>query len=179
MMLTVISLFSGGGGLDYGLALAGFDTRLTVEREKYACRVLRAARQLRRALPTGHTYLQEAEIWEGDIADLGDQEALRLARLQPGEAALLAGGPPCVTFSVAGRRQGLSTETGQLYRHYVRLLRAFAPRAFIFENVKGLLTAQGTVDDQRSAFEVILEGLAAEGYALTWRLVDAANYGVP
>lgn len=177
--LTAVSLFTAGGGMDYGLALAGFETHLAVEVEKYACRVLQDAQAIKKVLPNGHTYLDACRIFAGDVTSLSDPEALRLARLEPGEATLLAGGPPCVTFSVAGRREGLTHQTGQLYRHFVRLLRAFAPEAFIFENVKGLLTAQAGEDDQRTAFWVIHEELASAGYALTWRLVDAADYGVP
>lgn len=176
---SLVSLFSGGGGLDYGLALAGFATRLAVEQERYACKVLRDSKALQRQLPNGHGYLQGCEVWEGDIARLSDGEAVRLAGLEKGEASLLVGGPPCVTFSVAGRREGLTSETGQLYRHFVRLLKAFEPKAFIFENVKGLLTAQGAEPDQPSAFRVIRDELEGAGYAINWALVDAADYGVP
>ena len=159
----MVSLFSGGGGLDYGLALAGFETHLAVEQERYACQVLREAQALQRRLPNGHVYLRGCDIWRGDIADLNDDEALRRAHLEPGEAVLLIGGPPCVTFSVAGRREGLTSGTGQLYRHFVRLLKVFKPEAFLFENVKGLLTAQGAEPDQHSAFQVILKDLQEAG----------------
>lgn len=192
MTRTAVSLFSGGGGLDYGVALAGFQARLAVEKERYACQVLREAQAGRHMLPDGHAYLDGCDIWEGNIADVGDAEALHRARLSPGEATLLVGGPPCVTFSVAGRREGLTSETGQLYRHYARLLRAFAPAAFIFENVKGILTAQSDEDDGHPAFDVIKEELGLPfryvdrcgveqdaHYTLTWQLVDAADYGVP
>jgi DNA (cytosine-5)-methyltransferase 1 len=89
------------------------------------------------------------------------------------------GGPPCVTFSVGGLRKGLQHETGQLYEEYVRVLRQAQPSAFIFENVKGLLTAPGESGEAGGAFASILRELEASGYALTWRLVDAADYGVP
>lgn len=164
--------------MDYGLALAGYQTRLAVEIEPYACQALRAAKALRQPLPTRHRYLEGAHIWEGDIARLSGRQALGLARLRPGEATLLAGGPPCVTFSVAGQREGLTSETGMLYAQFARMLRVFQPRAFIFENVKGLLTAVGA-DGSGSAFDAILAEFQACGYELTWRLVDAADYGVP
>ncbi len=175
---TLVSLFSGGGGFDYGLALAGFETRLDVEIEPYACQTLRDAKAAGQPLPSGHRYLESAEVFEGDITTLGDADAVRLAKATPREVTLVAGGPPCVTFSIAGRREGLTSETGMLYEHFVRLLRAFQPEAFIFENVKGLLTAVGT-DGTSSAFETILAALSGAGYAVTWRLVDAADYGVP
>lgn len=176
--LTAVSVFSGGGGADYGLALAGFRTRLTVEIEPYACRTLREAQDLGRVMPDGHRYLEGVHIFEGDVADLSGPAALRLARLRAGEVDLLVGGAPCVTFSVAGKREGLTSETGRLYAHFVRLLKAFRPQAFVFENVKGLLTAMGT-DGKGSAFETVLGAMKTAGYALTWRVVDAADYGVP
>jgi len=174
----LVSLFSGGGGLDYGLALAGFDTRLAVEIEPYAYRTLLACKELARTLPNGHIYLSAATIHQGDVAKLSGPKARKLAGLARGEAALLVGGPPCVTFSIAGRREGLTSETGMLYRHFVRMLRAFQPEAFIFENVRGLVSAVG-IDGRRSAFEMILNDLDAAGYSVTWRVVDAADYGVP
>lgn len=179
MPYTVVSLFSGGGGLDYGLALAGFQTRLAVEWERYACQSLRDAKALRVPMGDSYHYLDGCEVVESDIAVVGDAESLELARLAPGEATLLVGGPPCVTFSVAGRREGLTSETGLLYKHYIRMLRAFSPEGFIFENVKGMLTAQAGTDDPRPAIDVICEELRAAGYALTMRVIDAADYGVP
>jgi DNA (cytosine-5)-methyltransferase 1 len=176
--LPTVSLFSGGGGLDYGLALAGFDVHLAVELEPYACQVLRDAQGLARLLPSGRKYLEGTDIHQGDISELSDEDALRRSGLRSGEAALLAGGPPCVTFSIAGRREGLAGKPGQLYRHYVRLLNAFRPASFIFENVKGMLSSPGGPGD-RSAFHAVLRDFEAAGYAVTWKVIDAADYGVP
>lgn len=176
--LTAISLFSGGGGLDLGIARVGFRTRVAVEWERYACETLRRAKSLGKEVG-GHRYLDGCEILEGDIRSFDEREILHAARLEPGEADLLVGGPPCVTFSVAGRRAGLQSDVGQLFTDYVRVLTFAQPRAFIFENVKGLLTAPGEDGQAGGALQAILTALASAGYAITWRVVDAADYGVP
>ncbi|HET8607500.1 MAG TPA: DNA cytosine methyltransferase [Gaiellaceae bacterium] len=176
---AVVSLFSGGGGLDLGLELAGFETRVAVEWEAYACRTLRANAAARVRLPTGAYYLSACEILERSVRDVSGDELLAAAGLRTGEAAVLAGGPPCVTFSVAGRREGLQAETGRLFEDYVRLLETVQPCGLIFENVKGLINAVDEDGKRGGAFERIHSALEAAGYALTWRLVNAADYGVP
>src|SRR5205085_8207039 len=77
------------------------------------------------------------------------------------------------------KREGLSAETGRLFEEYVRLLRALQPAGLIYENVKGLLTAPDEHGRRGGAFERIHSALSEEGYALTWRLVNSADYGVP
>lgn len=176
---AVVSLFSGGGGLDLGLELAGFETRVAVEIEPYACDTLRRNKYKRVELSPGRRYLSECEILETSVCDLSADRLLRAARLAKGEAALLIGGPPCVTFSVAGRREGLSAETGRLFEDYVRVLRGTQPGGFIFENVKGLLTAQDAAGRRGGAFAAVQAALQGAGYALSWRVVNTADYGVP
>jgi DNA (cytosine-5)-methyltransferase 1 len=176
--LTAISLFAGGGGLDLGIARAGFRTRVAVEWERYACATLRRAQAAEHDVGA-HAYLEGCEILEGDIRSFNEREILRAAQLEPGEADLLVGGPPCVTFSVAGQRAGLQSDVGQLFTDYVRILKFAQPKAFIFENVKGLLTAPGANGERGGALKAILTALGSAGYALTWRVVDAADYGVP
>jgi DNA (cytosine-5)-methyltransferase 1 len=176
---AVVSLFSGGGGLDLGLEMAGFSTRVAVEVEPYACETLRRNRDAANVLQGGGLYLDGCAVIEKDVRRVSGAEVLRAARLRRGEAAILAGGPPCVTFSVAGRRLGLAHETGLLFEEYVRLLRAVRPAALVYENVKGLLSAQDENGEPGGAFARIHDAIAAEGYSLTWRWVNMADYGVP
>jgi DNA (cytosine-5)-methyltransferase 1 len=175
----VVSLFSGGGGLDLGLEMAGFSTRAAVEFEPYACETLRQNRDAANTLHGRAVYLEGCDVIEKDVRRVSGAEVLRAARLRRGEAAVLAGGPPCVTFSVAGRRLGLAHETGLLFEEYVRLLRAVRPAAVVYENVKGLLSAQDENGEPGGAFARIHDAIAAEGYSLTWRWVNMADYGVP
>jgi DNA (cytosine-5)-methyltransferase 1 len=175
----VISLFSGGGGLDLGLESVGFSTRVCVEWERYACLTLRTNQEQQHLLPNGSRYLDGARVLERDIRGVSGAQVLREAKLQKGDAALLAGGPPCVTFSVAGKREGLTAATGGLFKEYVRILRATRPMGLIYENVKGLLSAVGSDGKFGGAFREIHDAIAAEGYSLSWRVVNAADYGVP
>jgi DNA (cytosine-5)-methyltransferase 1 len=174
-----VSLFSGGGGLDLGLERAGFSTRVAVEIEPYACETLCRNREARHLLPDGSAYLDACTVLERSVRDMSGAALLREAGLRRGEAAVLAGGPPCVTFSVAGRRLGLAHETGLLFEEYARLLRAVRPAALVYENVKGLMSAQDELGVPGAAFDKIRNSIAAEGYALAWRTVNMADYGVP
>jgi len=87
---TMISLFSGAGGLDYGLAMAGFTNKLCVEIDNLA----------RQTLELNHPKWKLAT--PGDIHALSPEEILDQAGLNPGELTLLAGGPPCQPFSKSG-----------------------------------------------------------------------------
>lgn len=175
---SVISLFSGGGGLDLGVERAGFSTRAAVEIERYACQALRVNRERQLAAGT-RSFLADAQILEQSVTDTTVSDLTRASGLRPGSAALLVGGPPCVTFSVAGRREGLGAATGRLFEDYVRLLRGVRPAGLIYENVKGLLTAPDEHGRRGGAFDTIYQALQDAGYALSWRLVNAADYGVP
>lgn len=176
--LGVVSVFSGGGGLDLGLELAGFRTLAAVEVDRWACWTLRTNQQLGMLLPNGRKYLAGADIIERDVRRVSGQELLRRLSIAPGDTALMCGGPPCVSFSVAGAREGLTSETGMLFEAYVRLLRVVRPRAFVFENVKGLLSAAGPHGEEGEAWPIILARLGSAGYRIAWKLLDAAAYGV-
>src|SRR5439155_1601615 len=89
------------------------------------------------------------------VRDVTGDELLAAARLEPGEATLLAGGPPCVSFSVAGKRDGLQADTGRLFEDYVRLLHDIRPAGLIFENVKGLINAVDESGERRHGEEVV------------------------
>ena len=175
---TGISLFSGGGGLDLGLAEAGVRTLAAVEWERHACETLERNKKERRVI-AGEAYLRDCSVLQRDVRDVTGPEILRTVGMASGEVTLLVGGPSCVSFSIAGGRAGLRSESGKLYLEFVRLLRSIRPKAFIFENVRGLLSAPGLEGSDEPAFEAIVAGMMAAGYALTWRSINAADYGVP
>ena len=130
--LPMISLFTGAGGLDLGLEDAGFTTMAAVEKDKWARATLDANRQLFRN--------PEFTIRE-DITDYTPAEIVDAAKLEVGEAFLVAGGPPCQSFSTAGRRGSLGDPRGGLFKNYADVVEAAQPRFFVFENVRGLLSA--------------------------------------
>ncbi|MGO9933009.1 MAG: DNA cytosine methyltransferase [Steroidobacteraceae bacterium] len=86
--LKAISLFTGVGGLDFGFEAAGFSTAVAVEMDKTCCRTV----QLNRSWPA----------IEDDIHSVSTHEVLCQANLEPGQADVLIGGPPCQPFSKSG-----------------------------------------------------------------------------
>lgn len=123
-------------------------------------------------------FLQSAEIRQADIINLSSKEVLKAARLKKGDVDLMAGGPPCQAFSVFGKRLGVKDPRGLLPYEYLRLLREIAPKAFVFENVFGLLTIHGgeTFKELCALLENPEEGL---NYTLSVFRLNAAEYGVP
>jgi DNA (cytosine-5)-methyltransferase 1 len=158
--LTVVSTFAGCGGSSLGYVLAGYEDRLAVEWDRHA------AASYRSNFP-------DVPIHEGDIAQLSDEEALRMADLEPGGLDVLDGSPPCQGFSTSGKRRS-SDPRNQLYVEYVRLLRAFRPRAFVMENVSGLV--KGKMFE--TVFPSIMEELRGSGYRVSCRLLNSKFFGV-
>jgi DNA (cytosine-5)-methyltransferase 1 len=170
---SLISLFTGAGGLDLGLEQAGFQTLVANEIGPHACETLRQNQVLNSLQPTEfdawfalqmgqrcyngtnevlseelrsrirsclteRNYLRGAKIVERDIRALSAKEILELAGSRKGNVDLIAGGPPCQPFSRAGKREAVKTDTGKLFKDFVRLVDEVRPRWFLFENVKGL-----------------------------------------
>lgn len=161
--IRTLSLFSGAGGLDIGFHDGGFKIETMVEIEQRFVDTLRAN--------CGHgKFFSEATIYCGDIRDYHPSEKLRVD--------FIIGGPPCQSFSAAGRRaagvQGTADERGALFEEYVRLLKRLLPKGFLFENVYGITGAE-----KGKAWEKICEAFLAAGYKIAWRILDAADYGVP
>lgn len=92
----------------------------------------------------------------------------------PGAVDLLVGGSPCQAFSVAGLRKGLDDPRGQLTLVYLQLAARLEPEWIVWENVPGVLSADGG-----RAFGAFLGGLAELGYGFAWRVLDARHFGVP
>ena len=187
-MLPTVSLFSGAGGLDLGLERLGFASRVFVEIDRDAQATLRANRK---------SWLVPDAPVLGDIALLSPDELLEAASLARGEASLLAGGPPCQSFSTAGRRGSIADARGGMLAHFARMVDGVRPRFFVFENVRGILSAairhrplhlRGEASPPLAADEelgsvlrsVILPLLRDElGYEVVYGLLNAADYGVP
>lgn len=134
--LKVVSLFTGAGGLDVGLdQVGGFDLLACVELQSRFCETLRVNRDAGR-FGTPRTRIVEADLSKFDPYVLMDELGL-----VPGELDVLVGGPPCQSFSTAGRRGTISDPRGQLIWDYLRFVEALRPRYFLMENVRGLLSA--------------------------------------
>ena len=131
----VISIFSGAMGLDIGVEhTSRFRVVACVEKEAAFCDTIRVNRDAGR-LDSNLT------IFEGDIRGIDPLDVLDAAKLQPGQVDLLVGGPPCQSFSTAGRRRTTQDPRGTLLWQFLRYVEAIRPRFFLMENVRGLLSA--------------------------------------
>jgi DNA (cytosine-5)-methyltransferase 1 len=157
---TVISTFAGCGGSSLGYSMAGFRELLAVEWDNHA------AAQFRENFP-------EVPLFHGDIAALTVEKALALSGLKPGELDVFDGSPPCQGFSTSGKRM-LDDPRNQLFREYIRLLEGLRPKAFVMENVSGMVKGK-----MRLIFAEILRTLKESGYHVRARLMNAMYYGVP
>ncbi|NEQ24738.1 MAG: DNA cytosine methyltransferase [Microcoleus sp. SIO2G3] len=168
--LSAVSLFSGAGGMDIGVMQAGFDILACVEIDPHCCETLRAAvtREQRRT-----------RIIEDDIRNINPLDLMHGLCLEPGDLTLLCGGPPCQTFSQIGKRECLEDDRGMLLFEMTRFAEAFRPKAILIEQVKGLLNAPDRSGKIGGVFELVLERLQALDYVPKWKVLLAADYGVP
>ena len=107
-----------------------------------------------------------------DVPNLGDVTKVDWSKYR-GTVDLVVGGSPCQAFSVAGKREGLLDERGQLMLEYVRAVREVEPRWFLWENVPGVLSQDGG-----RAFGTLLREMDELGYGMAWRVLDAQFFGV-
>lgn len=149
--IRMVSLFSGAGGLDMGFENQGFETVWANDFDKDACET--------------HRSWSSAEVVQGDIGQVDFKTIPK--------TDFIAGGFPCQGFSLAGPRK-IDDSRNILYRYFVKLVEQKQPKAFVAENVKGLLTlGDGTIKD------AILTDFASKGYDVNIYPVNAADYGVP
>lgn len=167
---VALSLFSGAGGLDIGIRKAGFSVLACVERDPFCCETL-CANVARENLST--------EVIEDDIRNLDPLALMRKVSLEPGELDLLFGGPPCQAFSQIGKRLSIQDERGMLLFEMTRFAKVFRPRVILVEQVKGLLNSQDHNGVVGGVFDMIVGELADLGYEVNWKLMLAADYGVP
>ena len=189
MLPRSVELFAGAGGLGLGVSLAGFRHLAVVEWNEHAVGTL-LDNKARGLEPVAHW-----PILRGDVREL-DYAAL------PGPVALVSGGPPCQPFSIGGKHSG-HLDRRDMFPAAVAAVRALRPRAFLFENVRGLarpafrdylryvLSQLRFPAEARRAREAWpahlrrLEGLAARGaaaglsYTVAAKVLNAADYGVP
>lgn len=168
---TVISLFTGAGGLDLGLEAAGYKVGAAVEFDTKACQTLRANRRW--------------PVLESDIHDVSSEDLCETSGLAPEEPDLLVGGPPCQPFSksaywVSGDTKRLDDPRADTLTAYLRVLRDLRPRAFLLENVHGL--AYSGKDEGLRLLERTIAAINAQtgtDYSFSVTKVNAADYGVP
>jgi len=164
---TVISLFSGAGGLDLGFEAAGFDMVAAVEFDRDCCETLRANRPTWRVI--------ERSIFDVPSAELS----------RAGDVDVLIGGPPCQPFSksgywLRGDVARLNDPRASTLAAYLRVLRDTTPRSFLLENVEGL-TYRGKDEALRFLLDAIqgINRTQGTNYQPCIRVLNAADFGVP
>lgn len=168
----VVSTFTGAGGSCTGFRLAGFTIA-------WASEFVAAARE------TYAANWPETPLDDRDIREVDPTEILSAIGLSAGELDVLEGSPPCSSFSMAGKRDRgwgetrhysdeRSQRTDDLFPEYVRLLRGLAPRAFVAENVAGMVRGKA-----KGYFIELYGELESAGYVVEARLLDAQWLGVP
>lgn len=162
--VVALSLFSGIGGFEVGMAKCGFSFAKTLEWDEKCCETLNLNKDI---LGT-----EEECINPIDIMKMPPEE------FYSGRVDYIVGGPPCQSFSAAGRRAGgvagTSDIRGTLFEYYCKYVSYFKPKAFVFENVRGILSANKGED-----FKLIMQSFREVGYRLYWQLLNAADYGSP
>jgi DNA (cytosine-5)-methyltransferase 1 len=153
MSTKIVSLFSGAGGLDLGFHGAGFSTIWANEYDKTIWDTFR------HNFPD--TVLETRSITEVIAAEVPDCDGI-------------IGGPPCQSWSEAGAGRGIEDARGQLFNDYIRILKAKQPKFFLVENVSGILAPRHS-----ESFRGFLKDFEDAGYSVSWKMVNANDYGVP
>lgn len=177
---NVLSLFSGAGGLDLGLELAGLDVELGIEKTNSAYASKKSFDAIRDKGIFHHLYandkFEEAlETYENNFQKSVyiHNKNIRKVKNFPQKADIIVGGPPCPGFSAAGPRL-VDDPRNFLYLHYIRALMQVQPKFFVMENVKGMLSlGKGEV------FEQIKQDFEAAGYRVFVKLLNSRDFGVP
>lgn len=152
---SVVSLFSGCGGMDLGFYKEGFKILWANDIDPIAC----------------ETYKRNI----GDHIVAGDITKINYNTIP--KCDVLLGGFPCQDFSMIWKRGGINTERGNLYRNFVDLVHQKNPKIFIAENVRGILSA-----NKGKAIEQIVQDFSTTGkfgYNITVNLINFADYGTP
>ncbi len=167
---VAVSLFSGAGGLDIGMERAGFQTISMCEiQPSFVASLLRNRGSLK---CDGHRYLSGTRIVEADIRTIRGQF------LSEGAAVdCLIGGPPCQAFSSSGRQLSVLDPRGSLIEEFLRMAQEIQPLSFIFEIVRGIVTARDTDGRPGGAIRELFRKLEMTGYSCRAGLLNSADYG--
>lgn len=176
---NILSLFSGAGGLDLGIELAGLDVLHGEDMVNKAFRDKNTFDSIRENGVFHHLFANDIfsealETYSNNFPNTvyTHNSDIRKVQFFP-SADIIVGGPPCPGYSAAGPRL-IDDPRNFLYLHYIRALLMVKPKFFILENVKGMLTlGKGEV------FRQIKEDFEATGYQVYPNLVNARDYGVP
>ncbi len=151
--LKVVDLFCGAGVGACGTLLAGYEIVYAIDNQKYA-----------------------VDTYNSNIGNHAVQKDIRI--VMPEEIPdhdLMIATPVCKSFSFSGNGKGVKDEKyGDLSYHFVRLLKYKRPKAFLFENVNGMVSRKN-----KSFFKILTKMIKRAGYRVVWKVIDCYEYGVP
>lgn len=157
--LNVLDLFCGAGGLSYGFKCAGFDVLLGIDNDA-------------KALETYELNHKGSKTLCGDITQITYEEHIK-PLIDGKKIDVIIGGPPCQGMSLSGPRK-FDDPRNKLYLSYIRLVKEIQPKAFVIENVPGLVGLfGGQIKDS------IIEKFTEMGYRIKYKILCSADYGVP
>lgn len=169
---TVASFFSGAMGLDIGLEKVGLETILAVERDKHARDTIR---------------LNSPELpLLDDVSELTGKDVH--SAVNGREIDVMVGGPPCQSFSLAGKGGGINDDRGNLLLKYTQLITEVQPKYAVIENVRGLFSASMPLtksDGEQTepivggVLATVIDILNKSGYEVSFELYNSANFGSP
>ena len=163
-----LSLFSGSGGFDIAVEQANetstvsLNTFASVEIEHDRCKTLK------------HYFGEELQVFETDITKIDSADILNNCHLNRSDVSVIYGGPPCQSFSQAGKQKGKSDPRGELIFEFLRFVEEIRPPYFVMENVANL---KGI--DNGSLLQEILSEMNHLGYKVKHRILNAVHYGSP
>lgn len=175
-----LSFFSGAMGLDLGLESSGLKNIGCLELDKWACKTIRKNRP-------------ELPVIEDNINNWSGKDLLKQFGIAADEVSLICGGPPCPSFSTAGRRKSFDDPRGEVMFDFLRIINEIRPPFFIMENVRGILSAAikhvppserksaNLLPEEKpgSVLRLLKKEFTKMNYTVTVELVNSADYGVP
>lgn len=171
---TLVSIFTGAGGLDIGFEQSGFSTLSALEVHPKYCETLARNKDRKIPLPDGGGfYFEDTVIINKDIRIVSGDILCRGIK----NIDCVIGGPPCQSFSSAGRQLSTFDSRGALIYEYLRILTEIKPKVFLFENVRGLVTAKAENGEPGEVLIDLLKEFEKVGYNCKVALLNSADYG--
>lgn len=170
MTYSYVSLFSGAGGLDIGLERSGLRVVSLCEIEKVFCDTLKSNQGWIHS--DGRSYLESGKIINADIRDINYKDLFSGDMLD-----LVVGGPPCQAFSSSGKQLSLLDARGTLVTEFYKAIDSLKPKMFLFENVRGLVTARDESGEPGGVITTLINILEGIGYSCRAALLNSADYG--
>ena len=173
---TVIDLFAGAGGLSLGLYQSGWHGLFAIEKNAFAFETLKHNLIENRKHFDWPKWLPQTNH---DINEILKNYSKQLEALQ-GKVDLVAGGPPCQGFSMAGKRVKDDIRN-QLVFSYIKFIKLVQPRMILFENVKGFTYAfnKRKKEGVEPYSQIVIKALEGLGYEVKAHVIDFSEYGVP